>query len=140
MSITYPEKSLPTIAIVGRTNVGKSTLFNRLVEKKKAMVSPVPGTTRTSNVALFLWRGESYRLIDTGGLDFEKKLPFEKEIQKQIETAFKEAQIIIFLVDLQTGLLPQEKTWAKDLRKLKIPVILVGNKAAFARALLRPNG
>lgn len=129
MTITYPEKSLPTIAIVGRTNVGKSTLFNRLVESRRAIVSPIPSTTRTSNIAKFLWRGKEYRLIDTGGLDFEKKLPYEKEIQKQVETAFKEAQVIIFLLDLQTGLLPQERDWAKALHKLKNPVILAGNKA-----------
>lgn len=129
MSITYPDKSLPTIAIVGRTNVGKSTLFNRLVESRRAIVSPIPSTTRTSNIAKFLWRAKEYRLIDTGGLDFEKKLPYEKEIQKQVETAFKEAQVIIFLLDLQTGLLPQERDWAKALHKLKKPVILAGNKA-----------
>lgn len=130
MSITYPEKLLPTIAIVGRTNVGKSTLFNRLTEKRKALISPLPGTTRTSNIAEFLWRGEKYRLIDTGGLDFEKKYLFEKEIKKQIEKALSEAQVIIFLVDLRTGLLPQEKEWTKKmLRHLPVPIILAGNKA-----------
>lgn len=130
MSIVYPEKLLPTIALVGRTNTGKSTLFNRLIEKRKALTSPIPGTTRTSNISEFLWRGEKYRLIDTGGLDFEKKYLFEKEIKKQIERALSEAQVIVFLVDLQTGLLPQEREWAKKLlHGLKVPIILAGNKA-----------
>jgi len=129
MSIIFPEKSLPTLALVGRTNVGKSTLFNRLIERKKALVSPVAGTTRTSNIDTFFWRGRKFRLIDTGGVDFDKTNLLEKEIRKQIKTAFQETNIILFLVDLQVGLLPQEKIWAKELRRLKIPVILVGNKA-----------
>jgi GTP-binding protein len=134
MSITLPEKSLPTIAIVGRTNVGKSTLFNRLVEKKKALVSNVAGTTRTSNIDTFFWRGKKYRLIDTGGLDYAKDIPLEEEIKKQITTALKEAQLILWVTDLRTGLLPQEKIWLKDLRRSKLPIILVGNKADNARA------
>lgn len=129
MTIVFPEKQLPTIAIVGRTNVGKSALFNRLTENSKAMVSPTAGTTRTSNIATFLWRGVTYRLFDTGGIDFDKKASYEKEIRGQIDKALEEAQLIIFLVDLQSGLLPQEKIWARELRKIKIPVILAGNKA-----------
>ncbi len=129
MSIVFPEKKLPTIALVGRTNVGKSALFNRVVEERRAMVAPVPGTTRTNNIATFLWQGQTYRLIDTGGLDFSKAMPYEKEIKKQIATALREAQLAIFLVDLQTGLLPQEKTWAKALHQAKLPVLLAGNKA-----------
>ncbi|MBI5023227.1 MAG: ribosome biogenesis GTPase Der [Candidatus Magasanikbacteria bacterium] len=129
MTIVLPEKQLPTIAIVGRTNVGKSALFNRLTEKRKAMVSKVAGTTRTSNVAPFLWRGITYRLIDTGGIDFDKKATYEKEIQTQIDKAIEEARAIIFLVDLQSGIMPQEKLWAQELRKIKIPIVFVGNKA-----------
>lgn len=129
MIISYPEKNLPTIAIVGRTNVGKSTLFNCLVEKSKAIISPIPGTTRTSNTATFLWRGQKYRLIDTGGFDFEKRRPYEQEIQKQIAVAFQEAQAVIFLIDLQSGLLPQDRRWARQLQKLERPIFLAGNKA-----------
>lgn len=128
MSITIPEKMLPTIAIVGRTNVGKSTFFNRLMEQKKALVSDVAGTTRTSNVGIFKWRGEKYRLIDTGGVDFIKDT-LEQEIKKQVTTALKEANLVIFLVDLKQDPLPQEKEWARALRMLKTPVILIGNKA-----------
>jgi len=128
MSLTIPEKLLPTIAIVGRTNVGKSTFFNRLLEQKKALVSTIAGTTRTSNVGIFKWRGKKYRLIDTGGIDFTKD-SLEKEIHKQIATAFKEADLVVFLVDLKQELMPQENEWAKELRNIKIPVFLVGNKA-----------
>lgn len=129
MTIVFPEKQLPTIAIVGRTNVGKSALFNRLTEKSKAMVSSIAGTTRTSNIATFLWRGITYRLIDTGGIDFDKKATYEKEIRVQIDKAIQEAQLVIFLVDLQSGIMPQEKLWAQELRKIKMPIIFVGNKA-----------
>lgn len=133
MSITFPEKSLPTVAIVGRTNVGKSTLFNCLIEKKKALVSSIAGTTRTSNIDTFLWRGKKFRLIDTGGVDFDKTNLLEIEIKKQIKTAFQETNAILFLVDLQAGFLPQEKIWAKELRHLKVPLLLVGNKADSQR-------
>ncbi len=133
MSIVIPEKSLPTIAIVGRTNVGKSTLFNRLIEKRKALVSSVAGTTRTSNIDAMTWRGQQYRLIDTGGIDFDKTNILESEIQKQIKKAFGETDLIIFLVDLQAGTLPQEKLWAKQLHQQKIPILLIGNKADNAK-------
>src|SRR3989339_816939 len=133
MPIIIPEKNLPTVAIVGRTNVGKSTLFNRLMEERKALVSPVAGTTRTSNVGIFNWRGLSYRLIDTGGVDFTKGDLLEKEIKKQVTKAFAEASVIVFVVDLKQNLLPQEKEWAKALRALKKTIILIGNKADNAK-------
>jgi len=133
MAIIIPEKSLPTIAIVGRTNVGKSTLFNRLIEHRKALVSTIAGTTRTSNIDIFRWRGLDYRIIDTGGIDFDKTNILESEIKKQIKKAFTETDLIIFLVDLQAGPMPQEKMWAKELHKLKRPIFLVGNKADNAR-------
>lgn len=136
MSIIIPEKSLPTIAIVGRTNVGKSTFFNRLLEQKKALVSEVAGTTRTSNVGIFKWRGKKYRLIDTGGVDFTKD-SLEREIKKQVEKALRESGLVIFLIDLKQELLPQEKEWAKALRTLKVPVFLIGNKAD--NATIRKN-
>lgn len=136
MDITHPEEQLPTIAIVGRTNVGKSTLFNRLVAGEpselgfahKAIVSPIAGTTRSSNIAVMRWRGERLRVIDTGGMDFTRRL-FEAEIEKQLDQVYKKARLIIFLVDLQNGLLPQEKIFSKRLQKLGLPVLLVGNKA-----------
>jgi len=126
--IIRPEEQLPTIAIVGRTNVGKSTLFNRLLEKHKAMVSPEAGTTRSSNIGITRWRGERLRVIDTGGLDFYTDRVFEADIKKQIVKAARQAGLLIFLVDLQSGLLPQEKRLKSELGQLKLPVLLVGNK------------
>ncbi len=129
MSIIYPDKTIPAVAIVGRTNVGKSTLFNRIVGKNKAMTSGERGTTRTSNIDTFIWRGRTFRIIDTGGIDFDKNVPLEVEIKKQIEIALEQAQAIIFLVDAKEGLMPQEKEWARNLRQSKLPVFLIGNKA-----------
>lgn len=131
--MTTPAKiiqtTLPTIAIVGRVNVGKSTLFNRLVSKRQAIVSDIPGTTRTRNIGLADWRGKQFRVIDTGGLTFNEKIPLEKDIINQTEISLKEAEIIIFLVDIKTGLLPQEKELAKKIKKQKQPIIFVANKA-----------
>ena len=103
---------LPIVAIVGRVNVGKSTLFNRLIEEKKAIVSSIPGTTRTSNEGLVLWQGKYFRLIDTGGLTFENEIPLEKDILKQSQRAMKEADLILFLIDGQTDVMPQERELA----------------------------
>ena len=121
--------NLPIIALVGRVNVGKSTLFNRLIEQDKAIVSKYAGTTRTSNEGTILWRGKYLKLIDTGGLTFDEDIPLEKEILAQSERAMKEADIIVFVADAQTGLLPQERELAKRLRRITHkPVIFVANK------------
>lgn len=122
------DQQLPTVALVGRVNVGKSTLYNRLTETNQALVSDTPGTTRTRNIGLALWRGKSFRLIDTGGLTFSDEVPLEKEIIKQTETAVTEADLILLIVDAQDELLPQEKELAKLIRKSKKPVMLVANK------------
>ncbi len=119
----------PTIALVGRTNVGKSTLFNRLIEKQKALVSDVSGTTRTRNTGILYWRGEAIMVVDTGGLTFENELLFEREVLEQSELALAEADVVVFVVDVQIGTLPQEKELAKRLRKLNKPVVVVANKA-----------
>lgn len=121
--------NLPTIALVGRVNVGKSTLFNRLTEKNQAIVSSIPGTTRTNNEGLVLWRGKYFKLIDTGGLTFDEKIVLETDIIKQSEKAMEEADIIIMLADAQDGVLPQEKELAKRLRRFaNKPTLLVANK------------
>jgi GTP-binding protein len=121
--------SLPIIALVGRVNVGKSTLFNRLIEQDKAIVSDIPGTTRTSNEGVVLWRGKYMRLIDTGGLTFEDNVPLEEDILKQSQRAMKEADLILFVVDAKTDILPQEKELAKYMRRIITkPVMLVANK------------
>jgi GTPase len=122
-------KKPPVIAIVGRTNVGKSTLFNRLLEKPKAIVSDVPGTTRDRNEGDCLWRGRIVRLVDTGGMDIDKKVEIELDILEQAKYAMKHADIILFLVDLRSGAMPQERDLAKMIRESGKPVIMVGNKA-----------
>lgn len=116
-----------SIAIVGRANVGKSTLFNRLLERPKAIVSPVAGTTRDRNYGQARWRGCDFEIIDTGGLEDAKTSAFD--IKKQVDIAIKKADLVLFLVDLKDGLMPQDRAIAKFLKKLKKPVILVGNKA-----------
>lgn len=135
--------NLPVIALVGRVNVGKSTLFNRLIEQDKAIVSKIAGTTRTSNEGTILWRGKYLKLIDTGGLTFDVTIPLEKEILAQSERAMKEADIIIFVADAQTGLLPQERELAKRLRRITHkPVIFIANKVdktKFAQNLTEPE-
>ncbi|MFB6226204.1 MAG: ribosome biogenesis GTPase Der [Candidatus Paceibacteria bacterium] len=122
------EENLPTVAIVGRTNVGKSTLFNRLIEQDKAIVSDTKGTTRTSNEEYVLWRGERFKLIDTGGLDFDQSAPMEEKIKAQVNKALKRADIIIFLTDSKEGILKQEKIIAKQLQQESSQVVLAANK------------
>lgn len=128
---TIIDLNLPTIALVGRVNVGKSTLFNRITESNKALTSAIAGTTRTRNVSVADWRGKQFLLIDTGGLTFTDDVILEKEILEQTETGLDEADAIALVVDLKNGLLPQEKELALLLRRRyrSKKVLLVGNKA-----------
>ncbi len=127
-------ENLPIIALVGRVNVGKSTLFNRLLEKNQAIVSKIPGTTRTNNEGTILWQGKYVKLIDTGGLTFTDDVPLEKDILKQTEKAMKEADVIVFIADAKEGILPQERELAKRLRQMKIkPILFVANKVDSAK-------
>ena len=133
--MTTPAKivdfDLPVVALVGRVNVGKSTLFNHLTESVHALVSDIPGTTRTRNEGQCIWRGKQIKIVDTGGLTFSDEVILEKDIIKQTEAALKEADIIVFVTDIKEGLLPQEKELAKLLLKKKkdCPIIFVANKA-----------
>lgn len=125
---------LPAVVIVGRANVGKSTLFNKLLEEHKALVSDIAGTTRTNNEGVMLWRGKNIRLIDTGGLDsiaHKETQLFDKEIQAQAESAIREADCIVFVTDARSGILPQEKVLAQKLNqknKRRVPILLVASK------------
>ncbi|MDP2631888.1 MAG: ribosome biogenesis GTPase Der [Candidatus Uhrbacteria bacterium] len=123
----------PKIAIIGRTNVGKSTLFNRLVEAQKSLVSEVPGTTRDRFEADCIWRGKVVRLIDTGGLDTKASDQIERDIALQARAAIKEADVILFIVDAIAGLQKEDRDLAKELMKTKKPVIVAANKADNAR-------
>ncbi len=122
---------LPTVALVGRVNVGKSTLFNRMTETRKAIVSPIPGTTRTRNIDIVNWRGKNFRLVDTGGLTFDTDVPLEEDIIQQTLIAIKEADMILFVADVTSGIFPQEKELAKLLknRYKDKPLVFVANKS-----------
>ncbi len=121
---------IPTIALVGRVNVGKSSLFNKLIEEQKAIVSDIPGTTRNNNEGLIIWRGKNIQVIDTGGLTFVEDIPLEDDIIKQTEMAMGRADMILFVTDAETGILPQEVELAKRIKrsKHKVPVLVVANK------------
>ncbi|MBI4652700.1 ribosome biogenesis GTPase Der [Candidatus Kuenenbacteria bacterium] len=116
------------VCIIGRINVGKSTLFNRLIDQQKAIISKMAGTTRDRNYAKCFWKGETFDLIDTGGLQKAGINEIEKKVQLQTQIAIKEADLILFVVDVRDGLLFEDKEIAKNLRKFKIPVILAVNK------------
>lgn len=120
---------MPMVVLIGRTNVGKSTLFNRLLEKPKALVSSVPGTTRDRSEGVCIWRGKEICIVDTGGLDVKPQDEIEINIKKQAELAMKKADLILFVVDIKSGPMPQEMELAKMLQKSKVPVLVVGNKA-----------
>lgn len=116
------------IAIVGRPNVGKSTLFNRLTESRKAIVKEVSGVTRDRLYGRGEWNGEEFSVIDTGGYIKGSEDIFESEIRKQVEIAIEEASIIIFVLDVMTGLVDLDETVAKLLRKSNKKVFIVANK------------
>lgn len=119
----------PKVVIVGRTNVGKSTLFNRLIESNKTLVSNVPGTTRDRFEADCIWRAQVVRMVDTGGLDRETVDEIEEQIATQARLAIEQADVLLFVVDLQSGLQEDDRLLAKEFMKAKQPVIVVGNKA-----------
>lgn len=123
-----PEQTLPVVALVGRMNVGKSTLFNRLIEEHKALVSDIPGTTRTPNEGVVLWRGKMIRLVDTGGITFLESVPLEKDIITKTERAMSEADVIVFVADAVVGVVRDDRVFARTLQKTKKPVLFVANK------------
>ncbi len=117
------------VAIVGRPNVGKSTLFNRLVGSRKAIVEDVPGTTRDRLYSEAEWGRHSFVLIDTGGLEPSAVEGYSLLIRRQVETALREADIVLFLVDVADGVTAVDAEIAADLRRSEKPVILLANKA-----------
>ena len=116
------------IAIVGRPNVGKSTLFNRLTESKHAIVKEVSGVTRDRIYGRGQWNGVNFSVIDTGGYVKGSDDIFEGEIRKQVEIAIEESAVIVFVVDVMTGIVDLDETVAKLLRKSGKPVFIVANK------------
>ncbi len=117
-----------TIAIVGRPNVGKSTLFNRLLEQRKAIVDDVSGVTRDRQYGVADWNGKTFNVIDTGGFVQGSEDIFEREIAKQVLVALEEANVIIFMVDAGTGMTNLDDAMAQLLRRSTKPVFLTVNK------------
>jgi GTPase len=116
------------VAIVGRPNVGKSTLFNRLIKRREAIVDSTAGVTRDRNYGKSEWNGKEFSVIDTGGYIKGSDDVFEAEIRKQVELAIDEADVIIFVVDVEEGITPMDDTVARLLRKVTKPVLLAVNK------------
>ena len=116
------------VAIVGRPNVGKSTFFNRLTESRAAIVDDTPGVTRDRNYGKSLWNGVEFSIIDTGGYVSGSDDIFEEEIRRQANLAIQEADVIIFLVDVETGLTELDISVFDLLRRNSKPVITVVNK------------
>lgn len=117
------------VAIVGRPNVGKSTLFNRLTNSRQAIVSDEAGTTRDRQYGKCEWNGKEFSVVDTGGWVVNSDDIFEEEIRKQVIVATQESDLILFIVDVKNGVTDLDQDVAKILRKSKLPVILVANKA-----------
>ena len=116
------------VAIVGRPNVGKSTFFNRLIQRREAIVDSVSGVTRDRIYGKSEWNGKEFSVIDTGGYIKGSEDIFEAEIRRQVELAIDEADAIIFVVDVEEGITPMDEAVAKLLRKVTKPVLLAVNK------------
>ena len=122
-------KRLATVAIVGRPNVGKSTLFNRLVGGRRAIVAATPGVTRDRNYGTVEWRGQSFLLVDTGGFEPATSTPLTQQVVEQAQLAMEHADLIVFLVDAQEGLTPLDEEIALLLRRmLQKHIVVVTNK------------
>lgn len=128
-----------TVAIVGRPNVGKSTIFNRLLEQRKAIVEDIPGVTRDRQYGVADWNGKSFYVIDTGGFVPESEDLFEKEIRKQVRIAMDESSVILFVVDAATGMTDLDDSMADILRRATKPVFLVVNKVDNNERLLEAS-
>lgn len=122
------EKNMSLVAIVGRPNVGKSTLFNRLVGQRKAIVDATAGTTRDRHYGKTDWNGKEFSVIDTGGYTVNSEDIFEDEIRRQVLLAIDEADVILFLVEVATGITDLDQLMADILRRTSKKVILVCNK------------
>ena len=127
-AIQWQAHQIPVVAIVGRPNVGKSTLFNRIVGERRAIVHDLPGVTRDRNYAEAVWAGQRYVLIDTGGLDAESNSHLEANVQEQSRRAVAEADVVIFLFDGKSGLNPLDAEAVNLLRRSQKPVFFAVNK------------
>jgi GTP-binding protein len=120
--------SRPTVAIVGRPNVGKSTLFNRIVGGRPAIVSERPGTTRDRHFGDAEWQGRRFWVVDTGGLIPESNESMDRAIRQQVDFALDESDVVVFVVDGREGLNPVDAAIAERLRTARRPVVVAVNK------------
>jgi GTP-binding protein len=116
------------VAIIGRPNVGKSTLFNRITETRDAIVDEVAGVTRDRHYGKGEWNGKEFTIIDTGGYSFGSDDEFEEEIRNQVKIAIDESDILLFVVDVTMGITDLDDAVAEISRRSKKPVLLVVNK------------
>ncbi len=121
--------SRPIVAIIGRQNVGKSTLLNRVAGERIAITEDFPGTTRDRILANVSWQGTEFTIVDTGGLEMKPQSTIAQEVKEQVEVAIAEADVIIFLVDVRDGMMATDLEVADILRRVSKPVVLVTNKA-----------
>src|SRR4051812_17076781 len=124
----------PSVVLVGRPNVGKSTLFNRMTGSRRAIVAPIAGTTRDALARPVVWRGTSFQLFDTGGLYGESQDPLHELVVQQGQRAIVGADLLVLLVDGREGLIPGDERIARELRETGIPVLLAINKTDDKRS------
>jgi GTP-binding protein len=127
------------VAIVGRPNVGKSTLFNRLVERRQAIMDDMPGVTRDRHYGYAEWCGKFFTVIDTGGYVTGSEDKFESQIRRQVEMAVEECTAVIFMVDCRDGLTGFDKDFANVLRRYKKPIFIAANKADTPEKAMNAN-
>jgi GTP-binding protein len=125
--------SKPIVAIIGRQNVGKSTLLNRLAGKRISIVEDLPGTTRDRVFTDVTWNDKTFTIIDTGGLELGMETEIDRGVKEQISLAMSEADAIIFMVDVKDGVMPADSEIADMVRRLKKPTLLVANKGDNAK-------
>jgi GTPase len=124
----------PSVVLVGRPNVGKSTLFNRISGARQAIVAPVAGTTRDVTSRAISWHGQSFQVVDTGGMFGASEDPLHELVVVHGKRALADASFVVLVVDGREGLMPGDETIAQELRKLDKPAILAVNKTDDKRA------